>query len=146
MRAVLSSVFVLFLSAGFALAQAISIDEINRYLNGLKTAEGEFTQINADGTISTGQIYIHRPGRIRFEYNPPEETLVMAGGGQLAIFDGRAAGNPDQYPLKQTPLNLILARNIDLSRNEMIVGYREEGPATVVVAQDPDRPELGTIE
>ncbi|MEM8978334.1 MAG: outer membrane lipoprotein carrier protein LolA [Pseudomonadota bacterium] len=129
-----------------ALAEKISLSAISSYLNDLRTAKGEFTQINADGTISTGTIYIHRPGRIRFEYNPPEETLVMAGGSQVAVFDGRAVGNPDVYPLKRTPLNLILARNIDLAANNLVVRHFEEGVSTKVIAQDPDTPEFGTIE
>ena len=56
----------------------VSLNAISKYLNGMKTATGEFTQINDDGTISTGQIYIKRPGRVRFEYNPPEKTAPPA--------------------------------------------------------------------
>ena len=71
-----------------AVADRISLDEISRYFNSFTTAEGEFTQVNPDGTLATGRIYIRRPGRVRFEYDPPQESLVMAGGGQVAVFDG----------------------------------------------------------
>ena len=90
----------------------------------MTTARGEFTQINADQTISTGTIYIKRPGRIRFEYNPPEQTLVMAGGSQVAIFDGKSANNPDQYPLRRTPLNLLLERKVGLGKTQYGCGTR----------------------
>jgi hypothetical protein len=53
---------------------------ISAYLNGLTTVEADFTQVNSDGTISTGKIYIKRPGRVRFEYGPPDRSLVIAGG------------------------------------------------------------------
>jgi outer membrane lipoprotein-sorting protein len=128
-----------------ALADRVPLSELSRYLGGIGTAEGTFTQINADGTISTGDIYIHRPGRIRFEYDGGE-LLVMAGGGQLAIFDGRSNSRGEQYPLSETPLNLILARNVDLARSGMVIGHEFDGTATRVLAQDPDRPEIGTIE
>ena len=128
-----------------ARAEKLSLGEISRYLNGLQTARASFTQVNADGTISTGTLYIRRPGRARFEYNPPEKSLVMAGGGQVAIFDGKSNTAPEQFPLKRTPLNLILASRVDLSRNGMVVGHAQDGPSTVVVAQDPDFPEYGTI-
>lgn len=129
-----------------ALAQQLSLNEISRYINGLTTLEAEFTQINADQTISTGVIKIHRPGRARFEYNPPDETLVIAGGQQLAVFDAKSNTGPEQYPLRETPLNLILARTVDLNRSGMVVGHTFDGTATTVTAQDPDFPEYGTIQ
>lgn len=133
-------------SATAASAQdVIPISELSAYLNDIRTAQGDFTQVNADETVSTGTIYMHRPGRVRFEYDG-EETLVMAGGGQLAIFDGRSNAPPEQYPLDQTPLSLILARNVDLGRNEMVIAHQGDGTSTSIVAQDPDRPEIGLIE
>ena len=128
-----------------AAADPVPLSTLSRYLEGIGTAEGTFTQINADGTISTGEIFIHRPGRIRFDYDS-DDLLVMAGGGQVAIFDGRANSRPEQYPLRETPLNLILGRNVDLARSGMVIGHDFDGTATRVLAQDPDRPEAGTIE
>ncbi len=129
-----------------ALAQErIPLSEISRYFNSFTTAQGDFTQINPDGTISTGRIFIRRPGRVRFEYAPPEQSLVIAGGGQVAIFDGRSNQLPNQYPLRRTPLNLILAENVDLSRERMVVDHFADENTTSVVAQDPEHPEYGTI-
>lgn len=129
-----------------AAAQQLSLAEVSTYLNGLQTATGGFTQINGDGTISTGQIYIKRPGRIRFEYDPPENSLVIAGGGSVAIFDPRSNAGPDRYPLNQTPLSIILARDVDLTRARMVTGHTSDGTTTTVTAQDPDRPEYGSIQ
>lgn len=128
-----------------AFAERIPLDEISRYFNGFTTAEGDFTQINPDGSLSTGRIYIRRPGRVRFEYNPPEESLVMAGGGQVAIFDGRSNQGPNQYPLSQTPLNLILEQNVDFANRSMVVGHTDDGITTTVIAQDPENPQYGSI-
>jgi outer membrane lipoprotein-sorting protein len=133
------------LLAGPAAAQKLSLNAISNYLNSFQTAAGEFTQINADGTISTGQIYIRRPGRVRFEYNPPDNSLVVAGGGTVAIFDGKSNTTAEQFPLRQTPLNLILERNVNLARKRMVVGHDSDGTSTSVVAQDPDHPEYGNI-
>ncbi len=134
------------LAAAPAFAEMLSLTQISGYLNGLTTAQAEFTQINNDGTISTGTIYIRRPGRARFEYNPPEDALVIAGGSQVAIFDGKSNTGPTQYPLKRTPLNLILARDVDLNTANMVVGQDYDGTATSVIAQDPEHPEYGTIK
>ena len=138
------------LTAGFlahpALADKISLGALSNYLNSLQTAKGAFTQINDDGTVTTGEILIKRPGRIRFEYSPPDNSLVMAGGGTVAVFDPKSNVPPEQFPLKRTPLNLILARNVNLGRSDTVVGHGFDGTATTVTAQDPEHPEYGNIQ
>lgn len=134
------------LYAGAATAQQLTLGQVSAYLNQLQTAQGGFTQINADGTLSTGQIYIKRPGRIRFEYNAPSNALVMAGGGQLAVFDARSNTGPERYPLNQTPLSIILQENVDLGRERMVTNVVSDGTTTTVTAQDPDNPNYGSIQ
>ncbi len=136
------------LVAAFALpaaAEKLSMAEISNYLNALKSAQADFEQINSDGSRSTGTVFIKRPGRARFEYDPPVEALVLAGGQQVAVFDPKSNTGPSQYPLKRTPLNLILARKINLARARMVVGHGESGGMTTITAQDPKHPEYGTI-
>ena len=130
-----------------ALAAKLSLDDISRYLNGIERATSEFTQVNDDGTLATGKFYMRRPGRVRFEYNPPEKLLVMAGGGQVGIFDGKSnVQKAERYPLRRTPLNLILERNVNLARRNMVVGHDFDGTSTIVTAQDPEHPEYGNIQ
>ncbi|MEJ6746763.1 MAG: outer membrane lipoprotein carrier protein LolA [Yoonia sp.] len=145
-RSFMAWIAAVVLTATPAAAQGLSLDQVSAYLNGLQTAQGGFTQINADGTLSTGQIYIKRPGRIRFEYNAPDNSLVMAGGGQVAIFDPRSNNGPDRYPLNQTPLKIILERNVDLARASMVTGHTSDGTTTTVTAQDPAHPQYGNIQ
>ena len=128
-----------------ALADEIPLASLSAYLNGLTSAETDFTQINSDGSGAKGKLFIRRPGRMRFEYSKPDKTLVLASGGQVAIFDTKSNQPPEQYPLARTPLNLILAARIDLGQARMVVGHGEDGKLTVVTAQDPDHPEYGTI-
>lgn len=128
-----------------ALAEKIPLNEISRYLNSLKTATSAFTQVNPDGTISTGTVYIHRPGRVRFEYNN-DKTLVAASGGTVTVVDPKSNAGPQQYPLSKTPLSIILEQNVDLGRANMVTGYGEAKNATVVTAQDPAHPEYGNIQ
>lgn len=127
-------------------AEKIPLAALNGYLNGLTTVKSGFTQVNSDGTISTGTLYIKRPGRVRFEYAPPDDSLVIAGGSQVAIFDAKSNEPPEQYPLSRTPLNLILQETVDLTRARMVVGHTEVDATTHVTAQDPDHPEYGTID
>lgn len=145
MKTFLSTLLAAALLCGPAFAEKVSLSALSGYLNALTTAETEFTQINPDGSGAKGKLFIRRPGRMRFEYAKPDKTLVLASGGQVAIFDAKSNQPPEQYPLAKTPLNLILGRDIDLSRARMVVGHAEEGKLTVVTAQDPAHPEYGTI-
>ncbi len=129
-----------------AAAEKLSLGEISRYLNGFQTAQGKFTQINEDQTISTGQIYIKRPGRVRFEYDPPEETLVLADGTRVGVIDPKSNTGPEAYPLHRTPLKIVLANNVDFTRERMVTGHDSDGKTTTVRAQDPDNPDYGSIE
>ena len=129
-----------------AAAEKLSLGAISGYLNKLVTAQSDFTQINDDGTISTGTLYIKRPGKVRFEYNPPESGLVVAGANTVVIYDKKSNQPAETYPLKRTPLSIILDENVDLGRARMVTGHAFDGTATVVTAQDPDNPEYGNIQ
>ena len=127
-------------------AEQLSLAEISAYLNGMTTVLSEFRQINDDGSVSTGTLYIDRPGRMRFEYDPPQQAVVLASAQAVYIIDGKSNQPPETYPLSRTPLSLILGRNIDLARANMVRDARFDGSATIVTAEDPDNRESGTIE
>ena len=126
-------------------AEKIAMDDLSEYLNGLTTLHANFTQISADSALSTGTLYIKRPGRVRFEYDPPNNALVLAVGGQLAIFDPQGNTEPESYPLSKTPLSLILADKINLAQDRMVTGHEYDGISTILTVQDPDFPERGII-
>jgi len=137
---------VLVATTGQGWADKLSLPVLSKYLNGLTTVQAQFTQINPDGTLSTGKILIKRPGKIRFEYDPPNNALVMASAGALAIFDPKGNPQPESYPLNKTPLGLLLDKNIDLQRANMVVGHVYDGTATQVSVQDPEHPERGRMD
>ena len=134
------------ISATAAMADKLPLGQISSYLNSMTTAQGDFTQINSDGTISTGTVYIKRPGRVRFEYNAPDTGLVIAGANTVVIYDTKSNQPPTTYPLSQTPLSIILARNVNLNQAKMVTGHSYDGTATTVTAQDPENPQYGNIQ
>ncbi|MDV4144847.1 MULTISPECIES: LolA family protein [Shimia] len=127
-------------------ADILPLADVSAYLNNLKTVEAAFTQINDDGSISTGRLFLKRPGRIRFEYDPPEKAMVLASGNTVAIFDGRSNQPPETYPLQRTPLSVILEDQVDLGRADMVTAHEYDGTITRVRAQDPAHPEYGSID
>jgi outer membrane lipoprotein-sorting protein len=128
-----------------AMAEKLSLDVLSGYINSLQAFEADFVQINSDGSRAFGKVYIERPGRARFEYLPPEQTLVIASSGRVAIFDAKSNLSHEEYPLSRTPLNLLLARDVNLAEASMVVGHFGDGDTTMIVAQDPKNPEYGSI-
>ncbi|WP_226624213.1 LolA family protein [Alloyangia pacifica] len=145
-RTFIAALTALVLTTLPAAAQQLSLGQVSQYLNSIQSAKGQFTQINGDGSISTGTISIKRPGKVRFEYNPPDQALVLAWAGAVYVFDKKIGGQPETYPLSQTPLSIILARNVNLGRAGMVTGHSYDGTATTVTAQDPEHPDRGTIQ
>lgn len=141
-----ASLFVALIATAATGADKLPLGDISGYLNKLQTAKGEFTQINDDGSISTGTIFIKRPGKVRFEYSPPESALVVAGSNTVVIFDKKSNQPAETYPLSRTPLSIILARNVNLGAANMVTGHSFDGTATVVTAQDPENPQYGNIQ
>ena len=127
-------------------ADKISLNEISSYFNAMTTAEAQFSQMTDEGETSTGRLFIRRPGRMRFEYDPPEKTLVVVGGGQVAVFDPKSRDEPLRFPLRHSPLNLVLEREVDLAQRNMVVAHFEAESQTAVTLQDPENPDYGFIQ
>ena len=129
-----------------SLAEKISLNKISDYINGLTSLQADFKQVNSDGSIDTGKLYIRRPGRMRLEYTAPNNALVIAGAGSVAIFDDKSKNGPTLFPLKKTPLNLLLKKNVDLYKNEMITEHTANNENTFIVVTDPKRKSQGGIK
>ena len=127
-------------------AEKISLNEISSYFNAMTTAEAQFSQFTDTGETSTGRLFIRRPGRIRFEYDPPEATLVVVGGGQVAVFDPKSRDELLRFPLRHSPLSLVLERTVDLAQRDMVVAHFEAESQTAVTLQDPENPDYGFIQ
>lgn len=90
------------------------IARVETYLNGLKSLKAHFVQVAGDGAMSQGTAWLERPGRMRFQYNPPAPFLLIAAHGVLTFNDSslRQASN---IPLSRTPLGILLAEHVVLS-------------------------------
>lgn len=96
------------------------VEKLRDYLEGIKTLQGDFTQIAPSGAISEGRFYLRRPGLLRFEYGPPSPLLIVANGGLVYVHD-EALETTDSYPVNKTPLKFLLRRKIDLEDDVSVV-------------------------
>ena len=94
--------------------------KVSNYLSSLNSLVGNFVQVGPDGSRSTGDFYIQKPGKLRFEYDPPSPIVMIADGSSVAVRDRKLA-TQDIYPLSQTPLRYLLSDRIDLMRDTNVV-------------------------
>jgi outer membrane lipoprotein-sorting protein len=118
----------------FSEADRADLDRVSAYLNSIRTLQGDFVQIGPDGQIDQGRFYLEKPGRMRFEYRPPNPILIVADGRYVAVAN-RKLKTVDRYPLSATPLDLILADNIDLGHDNSILAVRHEAGSLIVEAR-----------
>ncbi|OXE35588.1 MAG: hypothetical protein CGW95_12925 [Phenylobacterium zucineum] len=114
------------------------------YLQGLTQAKGRFVQTDARGTVTRGEVYLKRPGRARFAYDPPSGLLVVADGTYVSVVNPQLK-TFDRYPLMATPLSLFLARQIHLDKGVIITGVRRAADGFTLTAQDGARTAEGRI-
>jgi outer membrane lipoprotein-sorting protein len=115
--------------------QRALVDRVSAYLSNLRTLVGEFYQVAPDGSRSEGEFYLQKPGRVRFDYNSPSPTELVADGKSVVVRD-RNLVTQDLYPLSQTPLRFLLADRIDLLRDVHLVAvYNDDIFVTVVIEE-----------
>lgn len=120
------------------------LTRISNYLNGISTMQGTFVQVGPDGDLSQGLFYMRRPGRIRFEYQPPNPTLIVADGFWVGVYD-ILDGTLDRFPLEETPLDLLLRDRVDFRREGAIRRIERSSGQLRILAVDPDAQEQGSI-
>ena len=115
--------------------QRALVERANGYLTAVSTLVGNFVQVGPDGNRTDGRFYLQKPGKIRFEYNPPSPIELIADGSSVVVRDRKLA-TQDVYPLSQTPLRFLLAERIDLLKDTNVVGaYADDTFVTVVIEE-----------
>ncbi|MFP4361915.1 MAG: LolA family protein [Alphaproteobacteria bacterium] len=120
------------------------VPQVEEYLDGIRTLKADFTQIAPDGKTTTGKVYIKRPGRLRFEYDPPEQLLMVARDWRLVVHD-RRVDQTSTVPVDRTPLGLLLREEIRIGGPVTIRSLAEisdELHLTVFQTEEPGRGEL----
>jgi outer membrane lipoprotein-sorting protein len=138
-------------AAGPALAQAqLSpadqqlVARATAYLESLTEAKARFVQTDGRGQTTTGTVYLKRPGKARFEYDPPSGLLVVSDGFTVSVADKRLM-TFDRYPLGATPLSLFLAKSIRLDKGVQLTGVTRRADGFTIAARDGGRKTPGQL-
>jgi outer membrane lipoprotein-sorting protein len=122
-------------TTGFSPAQRVQVDKVSAYLSSVHQMVGNFGQVGPDGSRMKGEFYMQKPGRVRFEYDPPSPMEIIADGQSVVVRDRKLA-TQDVYPLSQTPLRFLLSDRIDLLRDTNVVAVRSDDVNVTVVIQE----------
>jgi outer membrane lipoprotein-sorting protein len=124
--------------------ESADVRRIEDYLNGIKTMQARFTQINPDGSSAQGTLHIQRPGSLRFDYDPPDSYLIVANGVWFIYID-RELQQVSHIPLRQTLAWFLVRDPISLTDGVSITRF-ERGPGTMRVSfVKSDEPESGSV-
>lgn len=117
---------------------------IEAYLNGLQTMRARFVQTAQNGAVAEGTAWIWRPGRMRFEYDPPEPLLLVADANQFMMYD-REMRQPTTVPVGATPLGVLLRQQIRLSGDVTITRVERQGGQVAVSLYRTEAPSEGQL-
>ena len=120
------------------------VRRVSAYFNQITNLKGTFLQTSADNQRLRGYFHISRPGRFRFEFNPPSRVVILADGHHVAIQD-HDLNTDDRWELSYTPFRALLKKDVDLLRDARIVEVNEAKDMMVVVFEDRDADTSGRI-
>jgi len=108
---------------------------LSQAVQSTRTVRGGFVQTNPNGSRATGFYWLQRPGKVRFDYDPPSPLTLVADGKTVAIRD-RALKTTDRFSQNATPLSLVLKPRIDFAADARVSHVRRLGPQIAVTARD----------
>ena len=130
-----------------ALPSATDAGELARvehYLNGLTTLKADFVQINPDGGTVTGELYYQRPDKMRLDYNPPSDILIVSDGWHITYYDRRLEQASHVFP-SSTPLGFLLSDQIRLSGDVTVTEVDRSAGELHITLVKTDEPNEGSI-
>ncbi len=115
------------------------VNKVERYLNKLDTVKARFVQSASNGSYAEGVVYVDRPSRLRFDYDPPVPLLIVADGYAVAVYD-RELKQVTQLPIWETPLWFLFKDPIQLDE-KLVLTYLSHGQGNIVMTVQEEQAE-----
>jgi outer membrane lipoprotein-sorting protein len=123
------------------------LSRIEAYLGSIRSLKARFEQTAPDGDVTQGVALMQRPGRMRFQYDPPSPFLLIANYGILFFHDSQL-NQTTNIPLSRTPLGILLGDHPTMSGDVAVTKFvRQPGQiqVTLVRSANPDEGALTLI-
>lgn len=135
MATMLASPLVSTHSFAQAATQQETVQAISNHFSSVPTMVGEFVQFGPTGEQTGGKFYLQRPGKLRFIYEEPSPLMLIANGKTVAI-NNRKLKTWDFYPLRKTPLKLLLSDHMAIDDASIRSISNETDITKVVMGND----------
>jgi outer membrane lipoprotein-sorting protein len=109
------------------------------YLSGIRSMKARFTQVDGMGNTLTGDFFLKRPGKMRFQYDPPVTDFIVADGLFIHYYDGQMK-QASNAPIGQTLANFFLRKELSFSGELSISRVKRDAgllQVTLVQKEDP---------
>jgi outer membrane lipoprotein-sorting protein len=124
--------------------QRLALTVVEAYLNTIRSLRARFVQIGPDGGVAEGSFYLRRPGRLRFEYDPPVPILIV-GDGFLLHYQDSELGQVNDWPIFDTPIGSLSRESVGFGQDLVVTEViRRDGKTSVTVVRRED-PGEGTL-
>ena len=120
------------------------IKKAEEYLNDLKTGQARFVQTTHDGTQMVGTFYLQRPGKLRFQYDPPVQDFVVAYGTFIYFYDAEL-NEQSNAPIGQTLADFILRDHLKLNGDLTVLSVKHGGGLLQIKVAQASDPNAGTL-
>ena len=146
MEKVFQYLFFLFTMPLYAGAEPIELDQVISYLDSIETLGADFRQVNHDGSISKGVLYIKKPGRLRMVYASPDTTVVIVNNEFVTILDARNSASYQKLSISNNPLRLLLSSELELNLEDSIIDFNSSNLKTTIIVSDKKNTDQGALE
>ena len=123
--------------------QKADVDRVQAYLNGIRTLASRFEQVSGDGGTATGKLWLERPGRMRFEYDPPVPVLLVANGKNIFYYD-KELQQVSELRVEDTPAGFLLRDQITLSGDVTLTKFEHKPGAIRLSMVETSEPGQGS--
>jgi outer membrane lipoprotein-sorting protein len=120
------------------------LQRIAAYLNGIRTMTAKFQQVAGNGAVTSGDLWVSRPGRMRFQYNPPDPIILLADATSVYYWD-KQLNQISKYDLRQTPAWFLLRDPISFGPDVTVTQFQEVGNVAQVTVVETAQPDAGSL-
>ena len=117
---------------------------IETYLNEMKSLRADFLQVSSNGAVATGKLLMQRPGKMRFEYDPPSPIMLLADGYFLKYID-KDLEQVTHIWLEDTPIGFLLKDNLKLSGSIAVTKFSRNTNLLTTTLTKSKESEKGTV-
>ncbi|MFN3230619.1 MAG: LolA family protein [Alphaproteobacteria bacterium] len=124
--------------------EAEDLARIEAYMDGIETLQARFYQTAPNRYVSTGTLSLQKPGKLRFEYEPPSPLLVVSNGSAITLIDYDLK-QVTRWPINDTPLRPLVRANLAFGDDVEIVDLERSDAWIRVSVVDPENRDEGTM-